>query len=162
MVPGMTTYGLLIGHFGAFVRETYVEPVEPPRPEPESSDALHRVRELCGHHIIPLALLSRADGESVASERDAIANHCGWLMKDAGVAVSEAERTALKHHLESFQPTLMQLDLALKRIEHEPKERIAALFAAAINVVEADGKRDPGELRFLAKLSDDLAKIERG
>ncbi len=56
----------------------------------------------------------------------------------------------------------MQLDLALKKIEREPKDRITALFAAAINVVEADGRRDPAELRFLAKLSRDLAEIERG
>jgi len=158
----MTTYGLLLGHFGKFVREVHIAPDEPPRADAAPSDALGRVREICGHHIIPLALLSRADGESAPSEREAIANHCGWLLKASGAPANAAERTALLEHLAGFQPSLMQLDVALKRIEREPKDRIAALFAAAINVVEADGKRDPGELRFLAKLSSDLAKIERG
>ena len=157
----MTTYGLLVNHFGDFVRRNHVAPAAPPTSEIQL-DAVQRVRELCGHHIIPLALLSRADGESAPSERAAIANHCGWLLKHSGQPASAAERTALETYLESVQPTLVQLDLALKKIEREPKERITALFAAAINVVEADGRRDPAELKFLGKLSSELAAIERG
>jgi hypothetical protein len=34
------------------------------------------------------------------------------------------------------------------------------LFGAAVNVIEADGKRDESELKFLTVLNEDLAKLD--
>ncbi len=154
--------GLLVGSFGDFVREQYVSPVAAgPIDESDLPDTLFHIREICAHHLIPLALLARADGNSDAMEQKAIFDYCAMLLQKSDVMMSVTERAAFKDYISAFRPSLMQLDLALKKIEREPKERIATLFGAAINVVEADGERDPNELRFLAKLSDDLAKIER-
>ena len=151
--------GILVGRFGDFVREQHDAPQEV-APQREFPDALTHIREVCSHHLIPLALLARADGHSDASEQKAILDYCAMLMDKSGSKLSDADRAAFRDYIAEFRPTLTQLEPALKRIEREPKDKVAMLFGAAVNVIEADGKRDESEVKFLAMLNEDLAKLE--
>jgi tellurite resistance protein len=153
------TLGLLVGRFGEFVREQHDEPQES-TPQREFPDALTHIREVCSHHLIPLALLARADGHSDASEQKAILDYCAMLIDKSGSKLSEIERSAFRDYIAEFRPSLTQLEPALKQIEREPKDKVAMLFSAAVNVIEADGKRDESELKFLTVLNEDLAKLD--
>jgi len=153
------TLGLLVGRFGEFVRDQHDVPQES-TPQREFPDALSHIREVCSHHLIPLALLARADGHSDESEQKAILDYCAILMDRSGSKLSDADRTAFRDYIAGFRPSLTQLEPALKRIEREPKDKVAMLFGAAVNVIEADGKRDESEVKFLAMLNEDLAKLE--
>jgi hypothetical protein len=148
--------GILVGRFGDFVREQ--NPPAEPVPAPFPSDLKH-IHETAGHHVVLLALLARADGETAASEKDVIVTHCLAFANAAGHSVSDAERAALADYVSRFRPALMQLDPALKRLAHDSKADIAALFAAAQAVVDADGVRRPAEVRLLAELREDLARL---
>lgn len=154
--------GLLVGRFGTFIREQHDAPVsEPPRlPDPVVPEATHRVREICAHHAIPLVLLSRVDGDSALSEQKAIVSHCMGVMKRTGGPAGAEEQSALAEYIAGLRPTLIQLDPALKQVEHEGKDSAFRLIAAAIQVLEADGKRDPAEVKFLNALSQDLADLK--
>jgi hypothetical protein len=152
--------GILVRQFGDFVKERHDAPVtETSVPEAPMPDALHRLREVCGHHAIPLMLLSRIDGDSAPSEQKAIVNHCMGLLARAGLAPGAGEQKSLADYVASLRPTLLQLDPALKQIEHEGTDAVHRMIAAAIQVLEADGKRDPAEVKFLNSLSEDLAKL---
>lgn len=153
------TLGLLVGRFGEFVREQHDAP-QKSTPQREFPETLAHIRDVCSHHLIPLALLARADGHSDAPEQKAILDYCAMLMGQSGSKLNEMERAAFRDYIAEFRPSLTQLEPALKRIEREPKDKVAMLFGAAVNVIEADGKRDEKEIRFLAMLNDDLAKLE--
>lgn len=155
--------GLLVGRFGSFIREKHDAPVsEPPHaPEAPMPETLHHVREVCAHHAIPLMLLSRIDGESALSEQNAIVAHCMGLLKRSGEPAGAVEKSALSEYVAGLRPTLIQLDSALKQVEHEGPDAVFRLIAAAIQVLEADGKRDPAEVKFLDALSADLAATRK-
>ena len=148
--------GVLVGRFGDFVREQPM-PAEP-APTPFPNDLKH-IREAAGHHLVLLALLARADGEEAASEQDVIVSHCLAFANGAGHKPSDAEKAALADYVARFKPALTQLDLALKRLAHDSKSDIAALITAAQAVVDADGVRRPAEVKLLAELQDDLARL---
>ncbi len=146
------SYGVLVQRFGDFVRERH-EPastaVEPPRSFP---DSLQAEREVIAHHLIPLVLLSRADGEYAESEQRVIVDHCLSLLERIGVRPSSADRSTLEKYVSTFRPTLVQLDPALKQLERETAQALAAFLGAARNVVDADGRIDAAEMKLL----DDL------
>jgi len=153
------TLGLLVGRLGGFLEERAAT-VSGPAEAAESFPAdTARLREALNHHIIPLLLLSRADGESVAPERDAILRYCINAMKDAGGSVSDEEAQALGAYIESYRPTRMQLASALKRLETESRERILALVAAAQVVISADAEHRDSEKRFLSDIAKELAAL---
>jgi uncharacterized membrane protein YebE (DUF533 family) len=95
------TLGLLVGRFGEFVREQHDEPQES-TPQREFPDALTHIREVCSHHLIPLALLARADGHSDASEQKAILDYCAMLIDKSGSKLSEIERSAFRDYIAEF------------------------------------------------------------
>jgi tellurite resistance protein len=151
------SYGVLVQRFGELVRERHdVAPaaVEAPRPFP---DSLLAEREIIAHHLIPLALLSRADGDYAESEQRVIVEHCLGLLERIGVRPSSADRAALEKYVATFRPSLAQLDSALKRLEKEPADTIAAFLSAARKVVDADGKVDPAETQRLDALRAELS-----
>jgi len=151
--------GLLVGRFGMFLQEFV-----PPEPnlaaahESFPSDLI-RVREAFNHHLIPLVLLARSDGEAVTPERQVILRYCQKRAKDADITLTLDETAALSDYLRDFKPTRAQLSSAIKRFEHDSKADIAALLATAQSVVEADGEIRPREVRFLAELNRDLATL---
>ncbi|MBI3678225.1 MAG: TerB family tellurite resistance protein [Proteobacteria bacterium] len=154
--------GLLVGRFGGFIRERHDAPVVAPPSAPQAPmpETLQHAREVCAHHVIPLMLLSRVDGDSAPAEQKAIVAHCMGLLKRSGAKAGPAEQAALVEYVASMQPTLLQLEPALKQVEHEGQDAVFRLIAAAIQVLEADGKRDPAEVKFLDLLSEDLAKLQ--
>ena len=103
-----------------------------------------------------LTLLSRADGESAPSERDVIFDYCVARSCKKGMEPTEVEAATLRNLLMDYRPPRSQLDIAIRRLSHEPKEDIAALLDAAVAVVDADGVRRPSELQFLQELRLDL------
>jgi tellurite resistance protein len=151
--------GLLVGRFGEFLSEPAPPaPKNPPAPVSFPAD-LTRLRDAFNHHIIPLALLARSDGEAVMPERLVILRYCQKRAKNADAALTLDEVAALGDYLRDFKPTRGQLASAIKRLEHDSKADIADLIAAAQGVVDADGERRPREVQFLAELSRDLAAL---
>ena len=153
--------GLLVGRFGQFVREQHEAPVQDAGPEVRFPLEIVRLREAVSHHVIPLALLARADGDFAQSERQAILDHCLALLRQNGTPASDADRAALEDYITDFRPSLMQLEPALKRLEREPPETVAAMLAAATAVMEADGRCDPAEARLIAEMREELSKLPR-
>jgi hypothetical protein len=149
------TLGLLVGRFGDVVREqTPLAQADLLSDEPFPSQLSH-LRTAFAHHLIPLALLSRADGDYSEIEQEAILAHCLTLAAKAGMPIEDGERAALRAYIAEFRPTFAQLDPALKRIEDEPVRHFAELLAAAKAVVDADGVRRPGEVKLLAEIEDE-------
>jgi tellurite resistance protein len=151
--------GLLVGRFGDFVGE-----LAPPEQQDTASEdrfpaGLGRVRETFGHHIVPLLLLAKSDGEIALVEREAILSYCVVLSKSAGVPLTALERAALSDYLREFRPTQAQLKPALKRLHHENKDGILALVEAAHAVVDADGICRMSEVEFLTALKKDLQAL---
>jgi hypothetical protein len=152
--------GVLVGRFGPFVRERHDPPTVMEGPRPAFSEDLQGLHRDYAHHIIPLSLLSRADGDAAAAEQKVIVDHCLALARVAGHPASDKEAGALTKYVACFRPTLLQLDPALHRLEHEPPERIAAFLAAVQAVIEADGVTRPEEARFLANLRQEFANAK--
>jgi tellurite resistance protein len=150
--------GLLVGRFGAFLREQPAAPVAA-APEPAFPHALERLRERFGHHIVLLMLLSRADGETVAQEREAILHHCLEEARKAGMPATAAEAAELSDHLRDLRPSMTQFRPAISRLERGSKEEMIALVAAAKAVVDADGARRPREMEFLSELRRELEAL---
>ena len=150
--------GVLVGRFGPFVRD-YHEP-RPVQTSPETPYPLpQETREAIAHHLIPLALLARADGDECAAEQQAILDHVVALLTKTGHAVSDADKAKLKDYIAGFQPTLMQLDPALHRLDHEDTDSKIAFLGAARAVVMADGRTDPAEAHLLEELKLEFAKV---
>jgi hypothetical protein len=150
------SYGVLVDRFGEFVRErhTAVPHAVAPTPFPET---LQAEREIIAHHLIPLTLLARTDGDYAASEQHVIVEHCLTLLERIGVKPSAADRAALENYVAAYRPNLMQLDPALRRLEKDSSGSIAALLCAARKVMDADGKIDPAEIKLLDDLRAELA-----
>jgi len=149
------TLGLLVGRFGAFLRELPEPPfaAEPQTPFPNQ---LGRLRGQFGHHIVLLTLLSRADGEAVMQERQVILHHCLDQAHKAGMPATAAEAAELGDHLRDLRPTMTQFYPALGRLEEASKDAVLAVIATAMAVVDADGTRRERELEFLLDLRREL------
>jgi tellurite resistance protein len=65
-------------------------------------------------------------------------------------------------YIESYRPSLMQLDPALMLLERGSHDEMAALLAAARAVIEADGVIRPEETKFLDELKEELARFAAG
>ncbi len=151
--------GLLVGRFGTFVKETRVSVVEDDKPEAPYPDELNHLREAVGHHLIPLMLLARSDGDFAPREQDVIVAYCVTLARRQGLEVSGSDALVLNDYIAGYRPTLMQLDPALARLARGSHEEVAELVAAARAVVEADGVTRPEEATFLCQLGEDLGNM---
>ena len=150
--------GVLVGRFGQYVRDHHREPVTAPAPE-ATYPLPQETREAISHHLIPLALLARADGNADAAEQAAILDHLVAVLTKTGHAVGDADRTKLKDYIAGFRPSLMQLDPALHRLDREDSDSKIAFLGAARAVVMADGRTDPAEARLLDELKLEFAKV---
>jgi tellurite resistance protein len=148
--------GLLVGRFGSFVREQHDAIATAPTAPIE--EPLAHERQMIAHHMIPLALLARSDGNSDVAEQAAMLDHAIAILKMKGETVGEADRAALKTYIASLEPSLVQLDPALKRLEHGSPQEMAALLDAARKVMMADGTVDAAEAHLLDELQQELAK----
>lgn len=151
------TIGLLVAHFGDLARRRNA-PLESSAAAPpeEFSPRLVRLRERLAHHLIPLALIARSDGEFAAVEREVIVSHC------AAVAGLDADECALiEGYLRDSRPSLIQLDPALHRLEAEETHNLWALVDTVERVIVADGRVDPAEIRLLERMRDALATLGR-
>ena len=157
------TLGILVQNFGSFVRERHDPPAAmDTAPAPAFSEDLAGLHRDYAHHIIPLSLLARSDGDAAQAEQNVIVEHCVTLARLAGKPASDSERGALARYIGKFRPTLMQLTPALHRLEHEPHEQVDALLLAAKAVIEADGVVKPDETRFLDSLRQEFANPAQG
>lgn len=157
--------GLLVDRFGAFIRDSHngagvnrSAGVEIPH-EPDFPDELSHLREAVSHHLIPLLLLARADGDFAEQERDVIVAHCTTVATRKGLEMGGNHTIVLTEYVATFRPSLMQLDPALKMLSRSPHEEMGQLVTAAHAVVEADGIVRPEEKQFLIELGEDLAKL---
>jgi tellurite resistance protein len=150
------TLGLLVGRFGEFVREQHDEIVSAPAAPIE--EPLAHERQMIAHHMIPLALLARSDGNSDVAEQAAMLDHAVAVLAIKGETVSDNDREALKIYIAEMKPSLVQLDSALKRLEQGSPQEITALLGAAKKVMMADGNLDPAEAHLLDEMQHELAK----
>jgi hypothetical protein len=148
--------GLLVGRFGEFVRDQHEAIASAPTAPIE--EPLAHERQMIAHHMIPLVLLARSDGNSDVEEQAAMLEHALAVLKMKGETVSDSDREALKIYIAEMKPSLVQLDPALKRLESGSPEEMAALVQAAEAVMNADGKIDPAEAHLLEGLKAELAK----
>ena len=148
--------GLLVGRFGSFVRDQHDAIAAAPTAQIE--EPLAHERQMIAHHMIPLALLARSDGNSDVAEQAAMLDHALAILKMKGETVADADRAALKTYIASLKPSLVQLDPALKRLEHGSPQEMAALLDAARKVMMADGTVDAAEAHLLDELQQELAK----
>ena|SRR5687768_13640391 len=149
------TLGLLVGRFGAFLRELPEPPLDA-EPQPPFPNRLGRLRDQFGHHIVLLTLLSRADGEAAMQERQMILQHCLDQAHKAGIPANAAEAAELGDHLRELRPTMTQFYPAIGRLEAASKDEVLAVIATAMAVVDADGTRRERELEFLLDLRREL------
>lgn len=150
--------GILVETFGNFVREIYIPP-EALEAQVGFPADLHDLREAVGHHLIPLLLLARTDRNFVPSEFDVIVSHCLTFAEQRGVACGGAQAAAFRDYVDTFRPSLMQLDPALERLGRCEHGEFVCLVEAARKLVAADGVSRPEEVAFLAKLQDELDKL---
>src|ERR1700761_5749574 len=150
------TLGLLVGRFGDFVRDQHDEMAT--APATPIQEPLAHERQMIAHHMIPLALLSRCDGNSDVAEQSAMLDHAVTILKMKGETLPDADVAALKAYIASMKPSLVQLDAALHRLEKETPQEITALLDAAKKVMMADGNLDPAEAHLLDVMKQDLAK----
>ena len=148
--------GLLVGRFGSFVREQH-EAMVTSTPD-EIAEPLAHERQMIAHHMIPLALLARSDGNTDLTEQAAMLDHALAVLAAKGETIGDADRAALKSYIAALRPSLVQLDPALKRLEHESPQAIAGLLDAARKVMEADGIIDPAEAHLLDEMKRELTK----
>jgi hypothetical protein len=150
--------GLLVGRFGSFVRETRASQ-EDSAPPPPFPDGLNHLRDAVGHHLIPLVLIARSDGDFEPRERDVIVTHCITFARNQGLELDGSGTIEFVQYVESYRPSLMQLDPALSRLERGDHDEMAVLVAAARAVIEADGVIRPEEARFLDQLSEEIGRL---
>ncbi|HEY7976728.1 MAG TPA: hypothetical protein VID67_00930 [Rhizomicrobium sp.] len=148
---------MFAGRFGQYVRDRHEtraaqDSAEIPYPLPQET------REVITHHLIPLGLLARADGDIAAAEQKAMIDHAVALLAKSGHPVNEADLGKLKDYIAGFRPSLMQLDPALHRIEREDVGTKIAFLGAAHAVANADGRITDGEARLLDELKLEFAK----
>lgn len=151
--------GLLVVRFGRYVRENYAPPVQEAH-EPDFPDSLNHLRDAAGHHLIPLILIARSDGNFDPSERDVIVTHCVTFARSRGLELDGNDTLAFSDYVWTYRPSLLQLDPALHRLSHGSHDEIIALFEAARAVVEADGITRPEEVRLLEELSEEIGKLK--
>jgi tellurite resistance protein len=146
------------GRFGQYVRDRH-EPCTA-APVPETPWPLpQETREAIAHHLIPLALLARADGGESEAEQMIMLEHVVAMLTKTGHAVTDLDKAKLKTYIAGFRPSLMQLDPALHRLDHEDADTKIAFLGAARAVVMADGRTDPAEARLLDELKLEFAKV---
>ena len=148
---------MFAGRFGQYVRVKHE-----PRTAQDSSEVPYplsqETRDVITHHLIPLALLARADGDIAAAEQKAMLDHAVAMLAKSGHPISDADMNKLKDYIAGFRPALMQLDPALHRLEREDADTKIAFLGAARAVANADGKITDGEARLLDELKLEFAK----
>lgn len=153
--------GILVETFGNFVREIHV-PLESIEEQVGFPTDLHDVRDAVGHHLIPLLLLARTDRQFEPSEFDVIVTHCLAFAEQRGVPCIGARSAAFRDYVDTFRPSLMQLDPAIERLSKCEHDEFVALVEAAQRLVAADGVTRPEEVKFLTMLQDQLDKLSAG
>ncbi|HSM94962.1 MAG TPA: TerB family tellurite resistance protein [Rhizomicrobium sp.] len=148
---------MFAGRFGGYVRERREarpaqDCAEIPYPLPQET------RDVIAHHLIPLALLARADGDTAAAEQKVMLDHAAAMLTRSGHPVSDADRGKLRDYVAGFRPSLMQLDPALHRIEREDADTKIAFLGAARAIANADGRITDGEARLLDELKLEFAR----
>jgi tellurite resistance protein len=155
------SFGLLVGRFGTFVRESHTA-MEAGEAAPPFPDQLNQVRHAIAHHLIPLALLARCDGEFAPEERNVIVTHCVSVAGRRGIDMDAARTALLVEYVSEYRPTLMQLDPALSRLAESTHSELLELVEAAHAVVDADGMTRDAEKRFLITLGEELRALPGG
>lgn len=150
--------GILVGRFGAFVREAHVAAADDHQ-HVEFPNDLNVLREAVGHHLIPLMLLARSDGEFAPQECEVVVAHCIDQARRQGIEVDPGRAQLFSDYVATYRPTLMQLDPALARLSHSAHQEVLNLVCAAQAVIEADGVVRPEETKLLTELNEDLRDL---
>lgn len=148
---------LFSGRFGQYVRDRH-EPCEEPIAPEAVYPLAQETREILTPHLIPLALLARADGSVAETEQNVMFDHAMAVLAAAGHPVAEADGAKLRDLIAGFRPTLLQLDPALHRLDRESTGSKIAFLTAARAIVLADGRVDAAEARLLDELKLEFAK----
>jgi hypothetical protein len=148
---------MFAGRLGQYVRDRHEPRVaqdsaQIPYPLPQET------RDVIAHHLIPLGLLARADGDIATAEQKAMLDHAVAMLAKSGHPVRDADMGKLQDYVAGFRPSLMQLDPALHRLEREDTDTKIAFLGAARAVANADGRISDGEARLLDEMKLEFAK----
>lgn len=117
------------------------------------------VRQIFTAHMMALAHLCHNDSGFHRDEQGIIFEHCLKLARDADRPVSEGEKRTLKQFLKSLKPIKLFLGPAMRALQEDRPERIAALLSAADDVINADGLRRHNAKSFFGLLQRDLTGV---
>ena len=148
----------LLSRFGAFIRGLYTLPPQA-GPEVPFPFRLRSQEITIGHHLVPLIMLARSDGELSEGERDVIVAHCQVLSTRRGQRLNPQELTDLETYIGHLAPDLAVLDPALRRLESGGHDELADLFSAAHRVILVDDIVKAGELNQLVDIMEQLDRL---
>src|ERR1700722_8804285 len=154
----MHVFRALVGRFGTFVRESYVAVVVDEPASPFLYE-LNHMRHAIAHHLIPLSLLARCDGDFAPQERGVIVAHCVTVAGRRRIEMDLPKTALLAEYVAEFRRSLLQLDPAIARLAESSHAELLELVEAAHAVVDADGVTRDEEKRFLMTLGAELRAL---
>ncbi|WP_442582708.1 WYL domain-containing protein [Mesorhizobium sp. ASY16-5R] len=106
--------------------------------------------------VVVLAALSHSDGSVVTSETTAAARYQARKIEAAGILLSDQEIASLGSHVRRVRPTVEAIERALASMLNLEVVALQKFLNAAIQVIDADGKRHPEEMALLDRICIDL------
>lgn len=120
---------------------------------------LTRIRQTFTPHMMALARLCHNDSGFSRDEQGIIFEHCLKLARDADRPINEGEKRTLKQFLKTLKPIKLFLGPAMRALQEDRPERIAALLSAADEVINADGLRRHNAKSFFGLLQRELTGV---
>ncbi|WP_158272091.1 tellurite resistance TerB family protein [Marinicauda salina] len=123
---------------------------EQARIQAERAERWQQIRDIVVPEMKILAALSLSDGYMQADERGEIVAHLLSLIAHLEPSLEEEDR--LVELVKRQRPSPGAVDRAIEQVGKYPRERLDALWATCVRVIEADGQILEEELEFLRTL----------
>ncbi len=147
--------GFLALTFGMDVQTAGGEPM----PVSEDMGAWGSLRHLVRPDAVILMALSQCDGRMRGAEVQIATDHCARFAERQGIFVTEPLCAMLVSFLERQRPSASMLVRACDAVRLRPERDIRALLAAAVDLMDVDGVRDPREVDLINDLSTEIVGI---
>ena len=154
--------GVLIEPMDEFIRDTFGIVWKPgsgytPPPVEEASDSggdtWTLIRRVCrGSAVQLLCAVALADGEMTAEEIEKILGFLYRRCHDSRIDLEPAHLAKLRLYVKRMQATPETIERALDRLVHSSPAVISEVIDACLEVMDADGIRDPAEIELLQAL----------
>lgn len=122
-------------------------------------EPLTRIRLIFTAHMMALAHLCHNDSGFSQDEQGIIFDHCLKLAHDADRPATAGEKRTLENFLKTLKPMKLFLGRTMRALQEDRPERLAALLAAADQVINADGLRRHNEISIFGLLRREMAKM---